>query len=461
MRSLACLLLISSVWAQTIAFTHANVIDGTGAPVKKDQTVIIRWGKIAQIGGALKIPPGAQTVDTTGKYMIPGLWDMHTHVAGITADPKWGKSLLPQYLAAGITSIRDMAGDIDALKSWQSQQAAGELAGPRMFVCGPFIDGSTQGFGFATDVRAATTPEEGRALVRELKAKGVDFIKVGSQLSRATFMAIADEAKKLKVPFVGHVPDAVTPSEAARAGMKSQEHLFGIALETSSKGDELRQQLVDARAKQDTPAVVRLVAESQQTTDDAKARALFAEFKKNGTWIVPTLAWTQITSTLSERTDDPGLKPLPADLQKQWAPGQKVMSDGAQKYYARKYESDAKLVGMMNTAGVQILAGSDSLDPYVFPGSSLHRELELLVKAGLTPMQALQAATIQPSRFFGIQMGLGTIERGKNADLVLLDANPLEDIRNTRKVFAVMWAGRYYPKAQLEAMVETAVAAAK
>ena len=450
MRALGLLLFAGTALSQTLVLQHVNVIDATGSPTKTDQTVIIKDSVISAVGRNIAVTTGdVRVVNASGKFLIPGLWDMHTHVAGITADPQWGKTLLPQYLAYGITSIRDMAGETASLLEWKRQQAEGTLRGPRMLIAGPFIDGSKNGFTYPGDVIEATTPAAGRETVRLLKQKGVDFIKVGSQLSRETFLAVAEECKLQRIPFLGHVPDSVTPLEGSVAGMKSQEHLFGIALSVSRNEDVLRKEISVAREHNDSKAYSAAVAESQSTLDEGKARALFAGFKQNCTWIVPTLVWTEVTSTLSQRTNpgetawDKNLNNLPDTLRQKWAPGSHLIPDGAQAYYARKLQSDLHIVQLMHQAGVRLLAGSDSLDPYVFPGESLHRELELLVKAGLSPMEALQAATINPAQFFGLQNDLGTIEVGKKADLVLLEADPLEDISNTRKIAAIIQGGRY------------------
>ena len=443
MRLLPLLLLLSSAYSQTLALLHVAVIDPGETSSRSDQTVVIKNGRIADVGVKVRRPRDARVVDGTGKFLIPGLWDMHTHVAGISANPQWGKTLLPQYLAYGITSIRDMAGDADALLKWRREQQEGILRGPRMFIAGPFLDGSTRGFDNPADVIAVTTPDAGRAAVRTLKDRGVDFIKVGSQLSRDTFFAIADECKRQKIAFLGHVPNSVSPLEASDAGMKSQEHLYGIALSVAHKEERLRDQIASARAHNDESSYASAVSEAQATLDQQKAEALFQAFKRNHTWICPTAVWTEVASRLSQRSDSPLLKRLPRSLQEKWSPGKALSSPAADAYYARKLQADLRIVGLMNKTGVGLLAGSDSLDPYVFPGDSLHRELELLVEAGLTPLDALRTATSNPAEFFGQQTELGTIAKGKRADLVLLDANPLEDIRNTRKVFAVIQNGRY------------------
>jgi imidazolonepropionase-like amidohydrolase len=435
------LLLVSSALSQILVLRDVNVVDVRQARVQTKQTVLIKDGWIKTVAPKVRIPEGARVVYASGKFLIPGLWDMHTHVAGISADPQWGKLLLPQYLAHGITGIRDMAGDVDALLAWKRDQAEGRLEGPRMFIAGPFIDGSSQGFDHPGDVIAATTAEAGQAAVRLLKSRGVDFIKVGSQLSRDTFFAIAEECSRQRIAFLGHVPNSVSPLEASSARMKSQEHLYGIALSISAKEEALRGQIAGARAHDDSKAYSAATSEAQTTTDGAKAFDVFRAFNGNGTWIVPTLVWTETTSKLSVRQDSPQLTYLPSNLREKWKPGNVILSKSAEDYYARKLQSDLQIVGLMHKAGVRLLAGSDSLDPYVFPGDSLHGELELLVRAGLPPADALRVATLSPAEFFGVQNELGTIEKGKRGDLVVLDANPLENISNTRRIVAIIQNG--------------------
>ena len=453
------------VWAQNpqvpappIAITGVTVIDASGAPAQPNQTVIVRGNRIAEVGPQLKVkvPSDAVIIDGRGKFLIPGLWDMHTHVAGISADPAWGDKLLPVYLAHGVTGIRDMAGNLEKLLEWKEEQARGELVGPRMVVSGPFLDGSADGFTFKADVVVVTTPYQAQAAVQDLARRGADFIKIGSRISPEVFQAIADEAKRQKLAFLGHLPEGVTVARASDTGMKSIEHVNGFALAVSAKEEELRKQLRDTEAKKDWAVVVKTNAEIAASLSPEKANVLFAKLVKNQTWQVPTLVWTKTTSTLDQVGAGPHLKYLPAKLQAEWAPEKirKSSSATALAYYAVKLKSDMKLVGMMAKAGVPLLAGTDSLDPYVFPGDSIHKELVLVVEAGLTPMQALQCATRNPAMFFGTQKELGTVESGKLADLLLLDADPLKDIANTQKISGVMLNGKYYPRAELEKMLK-------
>lgn len=431
------------------------MIDPKNSRVADNQTVMISGGKIVHAAGSKNtaIPKHAVIISGKGKFLIPGLWDMHVHTAGISASSSWGKNLLPVYVAHGITGIRDMGGDLQSLKAWRKEAATSTL--PRMVIAGPFIDGNAKGFS-PGEVIAVTTPEEARAAVRKVIQDGANFIKIGSRLSLDTFFAIAFETQKSNVAFGGHVPDAMTAEGASQAGMKSMEHLFGILIECSRKSGELRKKLAEAT---DRAARAKIADEIEATFSEEVAQRLFAGFKMRETWQVPTLVWTRNTGLLDKADpNDPGLRYLPESLRKEWTPANadKFVSSGGRVYYQRKLKNDLKIVSEMAKAGVPLLAGSDSLDPFVFPGSSLHQELQLLVSAGLTPMQALQTATSNPAKFMANEKNLGSIMVGRAADMVLLNADPTKDIRNTTAIEAVVMNGKYLNRADLDAMLSAA-----
>jgi hypothetical protein len=231
------------------------------------------------------------------------------------------------------------------------------------------------------------------------------------------------------------------------------EHLFGMMVACSSKSAELRQKLSEAKDRAERS---KITEEVEATFSATVALELFRRFAERGTYQVPTLVWTRNSSTLDRANPaDPGLQYIPAALRKEWAPANadKFVSPAGRAHYQRKLKNDLKLVGLMDKAGAPLLAGSDSLDPFVFPGDSLHAELELLVSAGLSPAHALQAATINAARFMGRERASGEVRNGKVADLVLLDDDPLKDIRNTRKIVAVFSKGRYFPRSELDKLL--------
>lgn len=248
--------------------------------------------------------------------------------------------------------------------------------------------------------------------------------------------------------------------------MKSIEHIFysNLILDCSSREAKLREKLAAARAARDQAAAIAARDEAVATFSKDKAEALWQTFLRNKTWVVPTLAAMESSSRLDRvSADDPGLAYIPKNLAAEWNPEKLIKNNppAILQFFARQFDNDRKLAGEMHRAGVPMLAGSDSLDPYNFPGPSLHRELALLVEAGFTPLQAIQAATKAPAEFFGQLAQRGTVEKGKAADLLLLDANPLDNIANTRRIAAVILGGKYYSRADLDGLLSQARAAAQ
>jgi len=446
------LLLLSAVaFAQTgpIAITHVTVIDATGAAPQRNTTVVVRGERIQALGGSaeLALPADARVVDGAGKFLIPGLWDMHVH----WSDERY----LALFVANGVTGIRVMWGYPRHLEQ-RRHIAEGSVVGPRLAIAGTIIDGPKPWW---PESIAAGTPEEGREAVRRTQKDGYDYVKVYAGLPREVFFAIADEAKKLGIPFVGHVPDLVRVAEASDAGMKSIEHLTGMALAVSGTQTELRRELA-AAAK--LPAGERgerlraIGARILESYDAATAAALYAKLKTNGTWQVPTFTVLRYGADphAPEYANDPRMRYMPPWVHKLWADDfrrrERTAAQAASQL--RLFQRRLELVGEMHRAGVGILAGSDVLNPYCFPGFSLHDELAWLVKAGLPPMAALQAATRDPALFLG-RHDAGTIEPGKLADLVLLDADPLQEIGNTRRIAAVVANGKLYSREAIDKML--------
>jgi len=437
-------------------FSHVTIIDVTNGTSEPEMTVVVDAGRISSIGktGKTAVPEGAEAVDGSGKFLIPGLWDMHVHLAG--------PSYLPLFLANGVTGIREMHAFFPAsvFKMRQDIQE-GKLLGPRIVAAGALIDGPKP---FWPGSEVASNEEEGRKAVQSLKKRGADFIKVYTKLPRPAYLAIADEAKKQGLPFVGHVPESVSAAEASDLGQKSMEHLYGIVLACSSDEDKLRREELESMAKLDNaairPLMGRIWMKALDTYNEEKAQALFAKFAKNGTWQDPTLTVLRSLASLEDAqfTSDPRLKYMPAFLRSSWpkADPTKPPSE-ASASLKRNYQNASRLVIAMHKAGVRFLAGTDVTNPYCFPGFSLHDELALLVsEAKFTPLEALQCATCNAAIFLDREKDLGTVQKGKIADLVLLDANPLEDIHNTQKIAAVFAAGRYLPKAELQKMLKEA-----
>jgi len=447
-----------------LVLTHVTVLDCTGRAPLLDQTVVIENKRISGLTPAAhaKLPKDAQIIEARGKFLIPGLWDMHVHIAGVNADPSWSKTvLLPLLLANGITGVRDMGGDLVALLSWKRDIESSALLGPHIFAAGPWLAGGGKK---SPEQYPVANAEEARAAVRDLKQRGADFIKIISLPSREAFFAVADEAAKQHIAFVGHLSAEIGALEASNSGMRSIEHLFysEFSFSLSAKETELRQRLLEAEKQRDAAAEEKVLHEMESGYSPEKAAALFEALRRNHTWVTPTLASLDITGHPDTwRTDDPQLAFVPPGLAKQWRDSigdAKVKSQAAE--LERLSANDWKTTGELHRTHVALLVGSDSLDPFVFPGQSLHQELAELVRAGFTPSEALQAATYGAAEFLGREREFGSVEAGKTADLVLLDANPLEDIGNTRRISAVIRSGQYLDRAALDVMLAQAKSAA-
>ena len=422
-------------------FIHATILDMTGAPAKRDMTVIVIGNKIEAIGrsGSVSVPKASRIVNATGKYLMPGLWDMHVHLslAGET-----GFSVL---LANGVTGVRDMGGDLKEIDAWRDRILTGKLAGPRVFRAGPVVDGPKD----AEYRLTVNDPNEARIAVRDLKRQGVDFIKVHNAIPPTAYFALAAEAKKKNFSFVGHIPAGVTAAEVSDAGQKSIEHtesLFDFPIAEAAK-----------RSKDPK----EIFAQALATFSGDMAKPLFRKFVKNRTWFVPTLVEYRSFAFRSDIAAHPDErdKYVAASLKDYWKKTFPVRGN-ADAYAAPKalLQEFIRLVGSMKKEGVDVMAGTDLGARDVYPGFSLHDELELLVSAGFTPLDALRSATVGPARFFGIQSSSGTIAKGKVADLILLDADPLENVTNLRKIAAVVANGRYFDRETLNKMLADVVA---
>jgi imidazolonepropionase-like amidohydrolase len=432
---------------------HVAVIDVIAGRLQPDVTVEIRGRTIVGMssGRHIRAPRGATRIDGRGKYLIPALWDMHVHVSWPSGA---AQIFLPVMVANGVLGARDMHGVLATIVSLKHPVASGAQVGPRLFVAGPAVDGPNS---YLPASRVVRTADEAREAVRQLRDSGVDFIKVYSSLPRELYFAVASEARNERIPLVGHVPYAVTAAEASDAGQRSMEHLTEVDVGTSREEGQIKREEVEAmdQRRGSIPDANRLRA----TYDSTKAAALFARLRRNGTWQVPTLVVLyqagESVDAGHPATDSLGAY-IPRGLREYWhaLPAEVAVKMGA------LYRMHAELVDQLNRAGVSMLAGSDCPNPYVYPGFSLHDEMGLLVQAGLTPAEALRTATINPARFLGVTDSLGSVATGKIADLVLLDANPLDDIANTKRIRAVIQGGRLVDRRALDDLLAHAKALA-
>jgi imidazolonepropionase-like amidohydrolase len=383
------------------ALEGASVLAGAGETLLRDATILVQGGRIEAVGprASISIPPDLPVVDVRGKTILPGLWDMHTHVTQM----EWG----PVYLAAGVTTVRDMGNERELLLALRDARAKGEVLGPRLLLAGLVDGGGPNAFGTV----AATTPEEGREVVRRFREEGFQQVKLYNQLAPDVVAAIASEAHRLGMTVTGHVPTAMTLREAVEAGMDHIAHL----------------------AVRDEPG-----------SEDLRRTATF--LRDHGTVLDPTLSWGELLgrSTSTPIAEfQPGFPKIPPPLQRLFdsAGNSEITPEDARA----RLDRSLRIVGELHAAGVPIVAGTDE----GIPGHSLHREIELYVEAGMTPLEAIRSATIVPARAMELEKDLGTIEAGKRADLVVLDADPLERISNVRTVRFVVTGGRMYEAADL------------
>jgi Amidohydrolase family len=450
-----------------LAIVHVTVIDATGAPAESDMTVLIADHLITAIGPSrsTSVPRVAQVVDARGKFLIPGLVDSHLHLTG-AGEPGGSRDFfIPLFLANGITTVRDMGGYLESLVPLRRDIQQGKRVGPQIFFAGPYLDGSPPSFQPSLVVSNAVEAAED---VHTLVEQRVDFIKVQSILSRDAYFAIAQAARREHIMFVGHVPDRVTAAEASDAGQKSIEHLTGVLRACSSDEPRLmREQLLagpkNATAQTSHDREMAWERELLQTYSARQAAALLAKFVDNETWQTPTLVLLHNDAYPGPQTDsssDPLLRFVPRTIAEKWkqvrTAQDKLVTPADFNLREKLLTQSMHVVGQMQAGGVRILAGTDSAAPYVIPGFALHQELALLVQAGLSPMQALQAATKNPAEFLGKNKTQGTIEAGKTANLVLLDGNPLEDVGNAGKVDMVVVRGKVLGRAALDELLKGA-----
>jgi imidazolonepropionase-like amidohydrolase len=448
----------------TLVIRNIAVVDVKAGTVSRNKTVIIQGNRITSIRDKAKRLRNAITIDGKGKYLIPGLWDMHAH-ALLDSTYVW---VFPLLVANGVTGIRDMGNNLPFQQIDQIRRdiLEGKILGPRLgATTAKIMDGikvgqsAVSGASLSSNATAVKTPEEARELVKEYKRQGMDFIKPYNHLSREEYLAIVDEAKKQNIPFAGHVPNAMTAAKVSDLGQSSIEHNWDIFVSCSHDEAILRQELEKIPYNQPvSPARAEINRKAVATYDHAKAAKLFGHFAQNGTWMCPTIVFfTPIVFQENELMNDKRLQYIPKYLQTIWH--NQFRQRAALNSNDEKKLNDQRrleIIGLMDSVGVGLLAGTDLNNAYVFPGFSVHEELENFVNAGLSPSAALRTATINPAIFLKATDKLGTIGKGKIADLLLLDADPLENISNTKKIYAVILNGRLLERKDLDELLNKA-----
>lgn len=427
-RTLALLLLLSG-WPRestpqpaTLAITRASIVDPVTGRIHAGMTVVVSGDTVSAVGRDLAPPRGARVLDAAGKFLIPGLWDMHAHHEAT------GIESLALFVANGVTGTRDMGSKLDFIVRLREETSSGRRIGPTLVVAGPILDDAPADWPFRLRARTA---DEAREAVRMLKSRGVDFVKVHDRTPRDVYFAIAREARAQGLPVDGHVPIAVTLREARDEGQRTIEHLASFRVFTEcSDGPTYRPEA---------------------------CRSVFAQMSQRGLWHTPTLASTDALVTIGTAAGDADANHVAyasPTLRKVWDDNQRA--SGVSPEMARTFRELARharaAVQDLQRAGAGLLAGCDGL----VPGFCLPDELVTLARSGLTPLEALRTATINPARALGQETRRGSIATGKVADLVLLDADPLADIANTRRIHAVLLRGRLFSRRELDVMLAEA-----
>jgi hypothetical protein len=454
-----------SAAAESYAIDHVLLVDGTDAAPQLDATITVEGGRILSVRPFTPGASGVRHVDGRGLTAIPGLWDVHVHVAARpNVTPPGGGALARLFVANGITSVRDMGGDLAVIKEWRRARSDGETV-PRIIAAGPIVDGPRP---IWPQSLAVATAGDGRGAVDSLAVAGADFVKVYNLVPREAYFGVIEEAVARGLTVSGHVPASITASEASDAGQRTIEHLSGVLEECSRDEAALRRdrrQAVDGETIPTEAVADRIRTRMRRmldTYDAAKCRALLRKFAANGTWQTPTLVSTRAFSRSAdlELADDPRLGLVPLSIRRRWTTAGDFRLRGRDEQDLRNFGDllarEKQIVGEMHRTGVPLAAGTDTPNPHVIPGFSLHDELELLVDAGLTPVEALRAATRDAAALAGVPGVTGMVRAGDPADIVLLDGNPLIAIRNTRRVAAVVINGEYLSRSRLDLLLEQA-----
>ncbi len=439
-----------------VAVTNISVVDVVGGKINHGMTILIENEKIVRVERAnqVKIPADAISIDGTNQFAIPGLWDMHIH---------WyqqkSMSLFP---INGVTGVRVMWGN-RLHHQWRKEFDDGTQLGPRMLIASSLVDGPDPIWPGST---IASNAEEGRQAVAKAREDNADFIKVYSLLPRDAYFAIAEEAKKQNLPFAGHVPRMVSAWEASDAGQHSMEHLYELMIACSSEEQQLRKLLqshVEATGSikesiTNSEFSEEIVGRAYNTFDEQKAKLLARKFVENQTWQCPTMTVLRNLAFIDQPIvqDNPNLKYMPKGIRNLIAPSKDPRGRSKTELEKSKQQFiyQQKLLKLLHESGVPIIAGTDCLNPFCLPGFSIHTELELLVESGMKPMDALRSATINAARFQGKETDLGSIDAGKAADVVILTANPVENISNTQAIHTVIQRGKVLTPAKRSELLE-------
>ena len=439
-----------------VLIQHANVIDVNTGEVSGEMSIGIRNDSIVYLGNGNSNFSASQTIDATGKYVIPGLWDMHVHFRGGDELIGENKNLLPLFVANGITGVREAGGDMTTeIFKWRAEMENGSLIGPMIYTSGPKLDGPRATWAGSIPV---VTKEDAVIAIDSLEQMNVDFVKLyDSRVTREAYIWILEEAERRGIRTSGHMPFTVMLEEAVTAGLGSVEHLYYILKGSSTEEQQVTDDNINRKASFWGSMTTLMDSYSEE-----QAQKAFKMLVDNDTYVTPTM---HIGNTLSyldrdDHSNDEYLNYIGEGIIETYQGRIRSAARASEEFIAMRHRLNTafkNLVPKMSAAGVSLLAGSDSgaSNSYTYQGISLHQELAALVDAGLSPKEALKAATINGAKFLRVEDFYGTLAVGKSGDVLVLDANPLEDITNTQKINTLVMKSKTYSSADLKAMLES------
>lgn len=459
------------LYEDALCIENITIIDPIDGATEA-RTIIIKDGKIHKVSptNTLELAEDNTIIDGTGKYLMPGLWDAHVHFAYME---ELAPSMFNLFLGYGVTSVRDTGGKIGFVKGWKDKALANPTAAPRVMIAGPLLDGEPNVY----DGSSAGRPPLSVGLddvdavvqaINSLDSIGVDLLKAYEMLTPEQFAKVTALARDKGLKVTGHVPLSMDVISASNAGLNSMEHMRNLELSCASNADELlaeRRQLL-AAGSEDAGGILRsrIHAAQRKTAvenyDETQADKVLAVLAKNETWQIPTIALS--TGFAERHFTRPAWKAtfqyLPKDIEDRWLDEIKEVNQFDVEPFTREYADwMLNMVGKIHAAEIDLMAGTDCPIFYLTPGYSLHEELALLVKSGLSTQAALQTATLNPARYFGMEKELGRVQENMWADLLILDANPLDNIAHTKRIEGVIKQGKYYDRAALDALLQEAV----
>ncbi|MEE9362973.1 MAG: amidohydrolase family protein [Cellulophaga sp.] len=473
--ALAIIFLLQACSPKEITFKDAICIENITTidsknGIKENQTVILKDGKIFKVipSGELQLSKNNTIIDGTGKYLIPGLWDAHVHFSYIE---ELAPRMFDMFLTYGVTSVRDTGGRIDFMKKWKEKSVAQPTTAPRVMISGPLLDGIPNVYDGSSAARPAlsiglNSIEAVAKQIHKLDSIGVDFLKAYEMLTPEQFGTITKLAKEKGLKVTGHIPLSMDVISASNAGLNSLEHMRNLDLSCASNADELlarrRQILLNENDEQGGVLRSRIHNSQRkialQNYDDDKAKEVLRVLAKNKTWQIPTLALTSnfIEKPFNNSDWKKTFTFLPDSIEQSWKIKiTKVNSTKIDSFRNTYVKWSFNMVKKIHQEKIDIMAGTDCPIFFLTPGISLHQELAMLVKAGLSPLEALKTATFNPAKYFNLENELGLIKETMFADLVILDANPLENIHNTKRINAVIKQGKYYSREKLNEIQES------